>query len=222
MEHDDPEKRIADLERMQGWASASRPAEPPPSNSPAPQSGWQESPGGLERRAAARWQQRRLPWESEAGRSGDGPPHAPGAGLPAMSRPVSRRPARGKFGIAGLVLTLILVLVWSFEALHALYGYTVGTPTTVTSCVQQYKGGIKCNGSWTIDGQIHSGQVLGGRHPGEVDVHARDRTAYTKDSVSIRLVFVPAVIVIAALVAFFLHRSDQRGDSKSPKRRRLR
>ena len=44
MEHNDPEKRIAELERRQGRASAGGPAEQPPAYPLASQPGWQQVP----------------------------------------------------------------------------------------------------------------------------------------------------------------------------------
>lgn len=210
MEHDDdPEKRIAELERSQGRASAGRPVEQPPAYPPAPQPGWQQAPG---------WQQQPQPWQPPVSQSGHGSPPAYSASLPATSQPLQSKRSRAKKGIsAGILLAGIMMLVLVGDGGYALYAFSVGTPTTATvdQCTSgSGKSSRICWGTWTNDGAWQHGKVkhaLGSLHEGSVvDVRVHNGTAYTLRSVAMYLFLFAAVAVVMPLVLFWQIRKRRR------------
>jgi hypothetical protein len=213
---DDPEKRIAELERMQGRASAGRPVEQPPAYPPAPQHGWQQAPNPYPPAPQPGWQQapgwqQPQPWQPPVGQSGYGSPPAYGAGLPATSQPLQSGRSRGKKGILGIVIAGLVALAVIGSAGHTLYAYSVGTPTTATvsSCTSGKKS--VCRGSWTINGTTQYGKVTGaglGLDKGSVvDVRVHNGTAYTLRSVAVNLLL---VAVGVPLVLFWWIRKRRR------------
>ena len=163
---DDPEKRIAELERLRAQASAGRAVDQPAAYRPAPQSSWPQQPQG---------------WQRPAGPSGYGPPPVP--------RPLPSRRPRGRFrAVFSTIVLGIMAVGFAGLAGHSLYAYGVGAPTkaTVVSC--HYSGKSRsCTGTWAIDGERRSGKIDGNGKNYEVgstmDVRVHDGTAYTKRSV---------------------------------------
>jgi hypothetical protein len=191
MEHDDdPEKRIAELERMQGQAPAGRPVEQPRPYSQAPQADWQQPPTPYP--PAPGWQQQPQSWQQPAGQSGFSPPPAYGTGLPPMPQPLqSGQPRRqGPFrAVFGWIVFVVVLLGFAGFAVHTFYAYSVGTPATATvvSCHSSGKS-TTCTGTWTINGSTQSGKIDGNGkdyHTGQtLDVHVHDGTAYSRGSLS--------------------------------------
>jgi hypothetical protein len=198
---DDPEKRIAELERRQGRASAGRPVDQPPAYPPAPQPGWQQAPNPYPAQPQPGWQQtpswpqQPQPWQPPVDQSEYcGPPLAYSASLPANYQPLQGRRPRGKsrrkyaIVVAALVVAVTVLAVAGMKG-HQVYAYTVGTPTTAQ--VDYCEGGRSdsCKGSWTIDGINQYGTIEGAESDvgSTVDVRVHNGTAYTKRVVSIFL-----------------------------------
>lgn len=193
---DDPEKRIAELERLQRQASAGRAVEQPP-YPPAPQPGWPQPQG---------WRRQPQAWRQPVGHSGYVPP--PTYGLPPIPQPRQSGRPRGRFRavFTTIILGIVAVGLAAFAG-HTLYAYGVGTPATakVVSCTGSGKH-RHCTGTWTIDGATHTGKIDGNgksyRIGSIVDVHVYDGTAYTLASVSMWLWAAAIFVGLGALGLF--------------------
>ena len=180
MDSDDPEKRIADLERQLGEA---RTAGDPGANRgfqqgafpPPPQAGLPPPPGG--------WQD---------------PAQTPLVGSQRMANAGSKT-GRGRkpMGIGRWLTAIFFVglgLYFLSFSVRQFYGYQVGTPTTATGIHCRYgvpgsggdlwtladftlSGG--CTAAWSVGGQSQTGPIVGVRHLGSADVHVNGGTAFT-------------------------------------------
>jgi hypothetical protein len=232
-EHDDdPEKRIAELERRQGRASAGLPQ--PPAYPPAPQPGWQQAPNPYPAQPQPGWGQ--APGWPQQQSQADQPPVGQweygslpdySAGLPAKYRPIqSGRSSHGKGWIVFVVaLPLALVLLFAAGVVgYRVYEYPDGTPTTakVDYCFDtgsKRSRSHKCLGTWTIDGRETYGQIRGADYDdvgSTVDVRVHDGKATTpravrKDSVFAAGCTVVAIaLIVASLTGFLVIRKRRR------------
>jgi len=170
---DDPERRIAELERMR--------TQPPP-YPPAPQPAWPQAQSWPQQQG---WQQ---------------PPPYPPARQPAWQQPQAfpqplqsgppppRLRGRVRAAFSSIIFAVVFLGFAGFAA-HAIYGYSVGKPTTarVVSCHSSGKS-RNCTATWTIDGTTQTGKLDSAdknlRTGSTLDVRVYDGTAYTTRSLT--------------------------------------
>jgi hypothetical protein len=138
----------------------------------------------------------------------------------AESPPERRRP--GKWMLFFILICAAFPLYYFGYAAYDLYGYSAGTPTTatVTKCVHhrsygRHGGGgftsplrpIDCTGTWSVDGQSHTGGIEGPRGGYQlgstVDVRVLGDTAFTAVGASWRFLAGSIVLVIPALLLWY-------------------
>lgn len=182
---DDPEKRIAELERMQNRASAGWTAERPPAYPPAPHPGWQQTPD---------WPQQPQAGQPPLGQSRYGSVPDYSGGLPAKYRPPhsARSRSRGNYRIVVAIIAAILLAsmgvgAGGYLALSRRHAYAIGIPATAElfECPPKpSKSNKTCFGSWTVDGAKQVGPVEGTDAAADntgttVDVRVHNGVAYT-------------------------------------------
>lgn len=194
MEHDDdPEKRIAELGRMQGSVSGGRWDEQPgPYPPPPPHPGWPQAPNTYPAQPQPGWQQASgwpqqppHPWQPPSGQAGYESPPAHSANWPVTSPLHQSRRSSSKvvFVCAAVFLAVAILGVVGMKG-YAVYGYAVGTPATaqVDSCSKNGRADTTCRGSWTVNGVQQYGSITGAEYEARgstVNVRVHDGTAYT-------------------------------------------
>lgn len=119
-----------------------------------------------------------------------------------------------------IFFTLFGLMFFGFGACNS-YAYHVGTPTTATNiqCVHHSRD-TSCTGTWSIDGQTHTGNVAGNVHEGSsLDVRVHDGIAYAGTGVT-QLSLLGAAFFIAGSVILGVkwarRRASRRTHSTAP------
>ena len=150
-------------------------------------------------------------------------PAAPG-GVRGHSGKRSKR-RRVEWAILPLaIVTTIFSLAAFGMAVHDVYGYRVGTPTTAT-IVDCHSNGNKhtpvyCTGQWSLGGKSYAGRIEGdskGHHAGSsLDVRVRGGSAYTATSGKMWFIIGTGMGVFAVLTFFAFFFAGRRPTDAAP------
>jgi hypothetical protein len=97
------------------------------------------------------------------------------------------RRSRGQVAV-WIIVSLAVGLYFFYDASRDFFGYQFGTPTiaTIISCSSAQRGhNSGCTATWSIDGQSHTGPIVGGFTPDKggrfaiQHVHVSGGTAYS-------------------------------------------
>jgi hypothetical protein len=116
-----------------------------------------------------------------------------------------------------IIVSLGVGLYFLYDSARDFFGYQFGTPTTATiiSCNTAQRGhSTGCTATWSIDGQSHTGPIVGGFTPEKgggfaiQHVHVSGGTAYPGPSLGIVSLLFGGFFVLLGLVWLWsvLHR----------------
>ena len=118
------------------------------------------------------------------------------------------RRSRGKVAV-WIIVSLGVGLYFLYDSARDFFGYQFGTPTTATiiRCNTAQRGhSTGCTATWSIDGQSHTGPIVGGFTPENgggfaiQHVHVSGGTAYPGPSLGIVSLLFGGFFVLLGLV----------------------